>query len=290
VRAIQFNEGESKVIRYRLPTLFLCACAGLLLAGLFGARVQAQSLGLTPALIEAKVKRGATYTAAFILTNNTSTRLRFHASTGDYWYDENNARVTGLPGTLPRSASLWVQFSPAEFDVEANSSATVKAIITVPAAAQGSYYTSPIFEGEPTGEPAAPQNSGTITASVAIRFRGLLLLTTEDAADYNVEVVNGSAVPPTAAAPLELQLGVRNRGTAHARMRGIFAILNTSGSLAGRGRFDEKSFLPGQRGTLKAQWTGELAPGQYRAVVTLTYDRVGLDPATLLYELPFEVK
>jgi hypothetical protein len=278
------------VIHYRLPTRLLCACSALLLAGLFDARVQAQSLGLTPALVEAKVKRGASYTAAFSLSNNTGTRLRFRASAADYWYDEHNARITGLPGTLPRSASLWVQFSPAEFIVEANSSTTVKAIITVPAAARGSYYTSPIFEGEPTGEPAVPRNSGTITASVAIRFRGLLLLTTEDAADYNVEVVNGSAAPPTAASPLEIQMDVRNRGTAHARLRGIFAILNASGSLAGRGRFDEKSFLPGQRDTLNARWAGELAPGQYRAVVTLTYDRVELEPASLLYELPFEVR
>jgi hypothetical protein len=276
------------VTRHRLSTFFLCAL--LLLGGLFGARVQAQSLGLTPALVEAKVKRGATYTADFSLSNNTSTRLSFRASTGDYWYDEHGARITGLPGTLPRSASLWVQFSPAEFVIEANSSATVKAVITVPAAAHGSYYTSPIFEGEPTDAAAALQISGTIKASVAIRFRGLLLLTTEDAADYNVLVADGSATPPTAAAPLEIQLGVRNAGTAHAHLRGIFAILNASENLAGRGRFEEKSFLPGQRGTLRALWAGELAPGQYRAVVTITYDRAGLEPSTLLYELPFEVK
>jgi hypothetical protein len=262
----------------------------LLFGALFGARAQAQSLGLTPALVEAKVKRGATYTAAFSRGNNTSTRLRFRASTSDYWYDEHNSRITGLPGTLPRSASLWVQFSPVEFIIEANSSTTVKAIITVPSAANGSYYTSPIFEGEPTDAPTASRNSGTLTASVAIRFRGLLLLTTEDAADYNVEVMDGSATPPTAATPLEIQLGVRNNGTAHARLRGIFAILNASEHLAGRGRFEEKSFLPGQRGTFRAQWAGELAPGQYRAIVTLTYDRVGLEPSTLLYELPFEVK
>jgi hypothetical protein len=278
------------VRRHTLPTIFICACAALLSGGLFGAHVQAQSLGLTPALVEAKVKRGATYTAAFSLSNNTGTRMRFRAATGDYWYDEHNSRVTGPPGTLPRSASLWVQFSPAEFVVEANSSATVKAIITVPAAANGSYYTSPIFEGEPTDARAAPPGSGTIIASVAIRFRGLLLLTTEDAAEYNVEITNGSAAPPTATSALEIQLGVRNRGTAHARTRGIFAILNASGSLAGRGRLEGKSFLPGQRDTLKAQWTGELPPGLYRAVVTLTYDRVGLEPATLLYEIPFEVR
>lgn len=276
--------------RHALPTIVICACAALLSGVLSGARARAQSLGLTPALVEAKVKRGATYTASFSISNNTRTPMRFRAAAGDYWYDEHNARVTGPPGTLPRSASLWVQFSPAEFVVEGNSSATVKAVITVPAAAGGSYYTSPIFEGEPTDAAPSPPHTGPIIASVAIRFRGLLLLTTEEAAEYNVEITNGSAVPPTAASALEIRLGVRNRGTAHARTRGIFAIVNASGSLAGRGRLEEKSFLPGQHDTLKAQWTGELPPGQYRAVVTLTYDRVGLEPATLLYEIPFEVR
>ena len=41
---------------------------------------------------------------------------------------------------------------------------------------------------------------------------------------------------------------------------------------------------------MKTQWEGELAPDQYRAVITLTYDRAGLEPATLFYELPLKVK
>ena len=150
------------------------------------------------------MKRGATYTTAFTLSNDTNMRLRFRASTGDYWYDEHNARITGQPGTLPRSASTWVQFSPAEIVIEPQSSAPVQAIITVPALANGSYYTTPIFEGEQADTPAAPRNDGaitapsegTITASVALRIRGLLMLTTEDAAELRRDMTALSARRP----------------------------------------------------------------------------------------------
>lgn len=115
--------------------LFAGACALLLWCG--GARTlhaQSQSLGLRPAFIDANVRRGSTYNQSFTIANNTSTRLRFRCSVGDYWYDEKNTRVVGRPGTLPRSASTWVQFAPSEIVIEPNSSGTVKAIINVPAA------------------------------------------------------------------------------------------------------------------------------------------------------------
>ena len=48
--------------------------------------------------------------------------------------------------------------------------------------------------------------------------------------------------------------------------------------------------MPGQRGDYKAEWAGTLAAGRYTAVVTLSYDRAGAEPATLVYELPFEAR
>lgn len=276
---------------HKFATLLITACAALLLGGpARSGAAQAQTLGLSPAFIEAKMKRGATYTAAFTLTNGTNTRLRFRTSRGDYWYDEHNTRITGLPGTLPRSASNWVQFTPEEFIVEPQGSTTVHALITVPATANGSYYTSPIFEGEPAESPNSAQKDGAVTAAIAVRLRGLLMLTTDAGAEYNVEILNGGVNPPTATSALEMHLEVSNRGSAHARVRGLFAVLNASGILAGRGRFDEKILLPGQHDAVKTEWAGELGAGEYRAIVTLTYDRAGLEPATLVYELPFAVK
>jgi hypothetical protein len=273
-------------------SLILVACAALLCC-FSSAQAQQNSVAVTPVSIDAKVKRGASYTQTFTLTNNTGTRLRFQCSVGDIWYDEDNKRMTGRPGTLPRSASLWVQFSPAEVVVEPRSSVVVKAIVTVPQTAAGGYYTMPVFEAMPADQStggAAPPQASTATASIGVRFRGLMTLTTLDASEYNVEILGGQISPPSASAELAIQLDVRNRSTAHVRVRGAFAILNSSGTLAGRGTIQDKRYLPGQRNVLQTGWAGELPPGKYTSVITLSYDRVGMEPATLVYELPLVVQ
>jgi len=260
-------------------SIFVCGCAN---------SSQAQSLTLTPAILEAQVRRGATYTNSFRLTNGTGAKLRVLCSLYDYWYNEKNQRVTGRPGTLPRSASSWVQFSSSELLIEPNSSTSVKFVISVPQDAAGGYYTSPTFEAEAADEPAASGGGTTSRAKIKIRFHGLLLLTTTDAAEYNVEIMGVQISPPTASTSLKISVDVRNRSTTHAHLSGAFALLNASGKLAGRGKIEEKRFMPGERNTLKTAWAGELGPGRYIAVVTLTYDRVGDEPATVLYEVPFD--
>ena len=262
-----------------------CVCAFILLTGA-KTYAQQQSLGLTPALVDANVKRGLTYTQNFTVVNNTTTRLRFHCSVSDYWYDEHNSKLLGRPGTLPRSASLWVQFAPEEVIVEPNNSTTIRAIISVPKDAAGGYYTIPFFEGEPVEKPTE-QKAG---ANFAVRLGGLLMLATEGASDYSVEIKSGKVQPPSGSSELEIQLDIHNQGSSHVRLRGMFAILDSAGKLVGRGRNEEKAYLPGQRDTYKAAWGDELPLGHYTAVVTLTYDRAGLEPATLVYELPFDIK
>jgi hypothetical protein len=274
------------MIHQRFFAQLICLLA-VLFCSLGAAQAQQASIGVAPASVEAKVKRGSTYTQTYTLFNNTNERMRFRCSLIDYWYDENNKRLTGRPGTLPRSASLWVQFSPSELIVEAHSTASVKATISVPLIAAGGYYTMPVFEALPNKNEAATEN--TSTASIGIRFRGLVMLATEDANEYVVEVLGGRVVPPTASTPLEIAIDVRNRGTVHARVHGVFAILDAKGMLAGRGKVEDDKFLPGQREMMKVPWAGELQPGHYTALLTLSYDRVGMEPATLVYELPFEV-
>jgi len=272
-------------------SFILFACA--LLQSCFGyAQAQQNSVAVTPVSIDAKVKRGASYAQTFTLTNNTGTRLRVECSVADVWYDEHNNRLTGNPGTLPRSASLWVQFLPANVIVEPRSSMAVKAIITVPQTATGSYYSMPIFEALPAGAsttPAAVLVGSTATASIGVRFRGLIILTTLDGSEYNVEILGGKISPPSASAELAIELDLHNRSTANVRMRGAFAILNSSGGLAGRGTIQEKRYLPSQRNIMRAPWSGELPTGKYTSVITLSYDRVGMEPATLIYELPLIV-
>lgn len=256
------------------------------------AQAQSASVAISPASIDARVKPGASYTQNFTITNNTGERLRFRCSVEDVWYDEQNRRLTGRAGTLPRSASLWTQFTPSEIIIEPHSSATVKAVITVPQTAAGSFNIVPVFEGMPADKPVADAivKTSTATATIGIRFRGLMLLTTTEGAEYNVEIMGGQISPPTGSREMEINLDLRNRGNAHAKVRGAFAILDASGKLTGRGNIEEKRYLPTQRTNLHSKWSGELPPGNYTCVVTLSYNRVGLEPTSLVYEIPFTVK
>ncbi len=283
-----------KTIKILRPLAYSCL---ILLGCLSGTQAQQPqikarqaSLAVSPASVDAKVKRGASYTQNFTLTNSTGTRLKFRCSVGDFWYDENNKRLTGRAGTLPRSASLWLQFSSEEVIIEPFSSAVVKAVITVPPGVSGSFYTVPTFEGMPVDKPPVVSANENSTASIGIRFRGVMMLTTDEGAEYNVEIMKGQITPPTAASELEINLDLRNRGSAHAKVRGAFAILNSSGTLVGRGNIEEKRFLPTQRDRLNNKWSGELSPGNYTGVITLSYNRVGLEPTSLVYEIPFTVK
>ena len=268
--------------------------AAVILLSYFGiASAQQISVAITPASVDAKVNRGASYTQTFTLVNNTGARLRLKCSVADMWYDENNNRVTGRPGTLQRSASLWIQFSPDESIVEAHSSATVNAMVTVPQSAAGSYYSVPIFEAMPADSvlPDATLTKGNrAAATIGVRFNGLMMFTTVDDAEYKVEIMGGQITPPNASTELAMELDVRNGGTAHVFVHGAFAILSSTGVLVGRGAIQEKRYLPGQRSMLQTGWAGELPPGRYTSVITLTYDRVGAEPASLVYELPLVVR
>ncbi len=116
------------------------------------------------------------------------------------------------------------------------------------------------------------------------------MLTTDEGSEYDVEIMGGRITPPTASSELEMTLDLQNRGTAHAKVRGAYAILNAAGTLAGRGKIEEKTYLPTQRKNLNSRWSGELAPGNYTCVVTLSYNRAGLEPSSLSHEIPFTVK
>jgi hypothetical protein len=279
------------MIRRQFLNLLTCAIFTLAIQ-LSGIQAQAQSLGIAPASVDTKVKPGKSYTQTFTLSNNSGEPMLFKCSVNDYWYDEQNNRVIGKPGTLPRSSSMWIQFVPAEVSVAPNSSATVKAIIAVPQNASGGFYTMCIFDATPANKPSAVSQSTQSNASAAIgvRFRNLMMLTVEGSAEYNVEIMSGQLQPPTSSSPLELSLDIRNRSTTHARVHGEFVIFDAAGKFAGRGKIEGKRYLPNQRNILKVPWAGELSQGHYNMVVTLSYDRLAMEPATLVYELPFDIK
>ncbi|MBC7796639.1 MAG: hypothetical protein H7Z37_07190 [Pyrinomonadaceae bacterium] len=253
--------------------------------------VRKPSLGVAPAIVIANVKPGKTFTQEFTLANGSDGYVRFRCSLGDYWFDKDNAPVLASAGTLERSASPWIQFTPSEVLIAPQSSVVVKAVISIPQNAVGGYYSMPFFEGEAAEPPNSVASKGEIRAvsSIALRIGGLIMLSTEKDSDYNIEIVNGKATPPTDSTELELTLDVINRGNVHAYLKGLFAILDDKGQLVGQGKIEDRMAMPSQSRTLKGIWSGDLPPGDYTVLSTISFERAGLAPMSLVNEVPLKV-
>lgn len=267
----------------RLPFLHSLTLFCLISLCSAAAFAQKQSVGLSPASVDAEVERGKIYTQEYTVNNQTTTRVRFRATAADIWYDEKNQPVEDRAGTLPHSAATWIQFNPAEIIIEPMSAGKFTTIITVPENASGGHYARLFFDGE-----AADQPKEGSAATVAFRLGGLLLLATANSI-YRLEVVESHVSPPTAATGLKLTLDVANLSNSHILLRGSYALLDANNRVAGRGKIVEKRYFPGQRQSLEALWGGELKPGNYTAIITLTYPRAGTEPATTVHQQSFVV-
>lgn len=247
------------------------------------AAAQQPGVGVSPVVVEETVAKGSAHVIKFQVTNNTSHPQRVRCSVRDVGY-AGGRRTEAEPGTLPRSASSWLRFNPAELVVPPSGTATVEAVVSVPQSASGSYYTMPSFDISRDGG-AATQNA---SAGFVFRIRGRIVLTTPDSTP-SLSVVGVKVEPPTATKPLTLSLEMMNTGNAHVVPSPTFTLLDRGGRLVGRGQMPTRKLMPGEKATAEGTWAGELRPGNYHVLTSVTYKTAGQDKAVVVKEVTFAV-
>jgi hypothetical protein len=104
--------------------------------------------GLTPAMVVKTFQPGQPFEVELVVSNGSTTPVLMRGLSMDFWYNEKNEKIFSPPGTLPHSASNWVEFVPRTFTAPAQGSAKVKMIVTPPANATGSYYSVAFVESK----------------------------------------------------------------------------------------------------------------------------------------------
>jgi methionine-rich copper-binding protein CopC len=64
------------------------------------------------------------------------------------------------------------------------------------------------------------------------------------------------------------------------------AILNPDHKLMGKAETQAKRFLPGQKDTMEVDWNGELATGDYTAVLSLIYGGTHVETRQAAFTVP----
>jgi hypothetical protein len=229
----------------------------------------AQSLGLTPAEIRATFTPQQVLQFDLNVSNDGDTPIPMRASVMDLWYDPTtNEKIFGTPGTLPHSASNWIAFVPPTVTVPAHGTGKLKVVVTPPAGATGGSYAVLFVESKPELARGGVADAKPIYANM--RLGALILLTAAATEDFRIEVGEPVLTPPARNRHLELTVPVTNSGNAHIFPDARLAIMNGTQVLA-RTDAETRRFFPGQTDSVTLTWAGELPPGDYTALLTISY-------------------
>ena len=258
-------------MRYRIPSFGTLLFA---LAALLPSKAAAQSVGIAPAQVVQNFKPGVPFEIELASVNRGADPVQMNVEITDLWYNEKNEKVFSTPGTSPRSAANWIQFVPEHFEIPGQGTQKMRAVVTPPADASGGYYATLFVESKPVATGEKTKEGKSVYAN--LRVGCLVLLTAENTAHYEIELSNMKLAPPSANQGLDLTFDIADTGNIHVFPVGRLAVLDSNRKLVAKAQGEMMRLLPGQKNNMKIDWSGNLPPGDYTAILTLAYgeDRI----------------
>lgn len=255
----------------------LLACAPLLLCAFSLLPVAARadvSLGASPAFLEITVDPGRTSAQTVLLFNSGDKPVEIKAYAWDWWHEPGNSRKFAPPGTLPNSAAKWISFSPEIIRVEPQKAANVTVILNTPADAKGGNYGVAWFEAVPEPEPGSKE------LRVGARLGVLILTDVRGRSKPEVKVEKLQITPPSDTELFRADINLVNSGDVHLFPKGTVVLMSKDNKLVGHTSFEKRRLLPGETSAVEVNWGGELAAGEYSAILTVDYGEAGATVAT----------
>ncbi len=257
----------------------------LLLIALSIARsASAQTLGLTPAEIQASFKPQQIVQFELNVSNDGDLPVPMRGNVTDLWFEpKTNEKTFGTPGTSPRSAANWITFVPSTFTVPPHGTGKVKVVITPPPGVAGGSYAVLFLESKPE---LTSDTTGGRPLYANMRLGALVLLSAEGTETFAMDVGDLTLTPPFGNRSLELAVELTNTSNTHIFPATRLTVMNAANQVVARAEGDTKRFFPGQKDSLKLTWAGSLPAGDYKALVTIAYGK----DKVFTKELPLHVE
>jgi hypothetical protein len=232
------------------------------------APVKAQTIGLSPSVVELSGRHGQSVTHALTLRNDSDVGLDFTMEARDVVI-RNGARAYAEPGELGDSVAASAVFSSPLVHVPPRKSSVVKVTLTVPPAMR---HRAVVIYCKGTNVLRAGRANATLSLGALFTFRL--------SEQVSVQAAALEAAPPSASANAQFRARLLNDGAEPVVPGGMAMILDAHGRAVGKAPFRGARLLPGEAATLVAEYPGDLAPGTYRAVATLDIGGKPLNLAT----------
>ncbi len=246
--------------------LVVSIVVALLFTALSACPSHAISLRIDTPKVQLELAPGQVYTGEIVVENPTDEEIAVKVYLQDWFYKDSGAgEKEFLPvGSLPLSASNWINFSPAETPLKPFSRATVRYTITVPQDVKGGYYSLLFFEtliGTTVDEEGASVN-------IAARLGASFFIEVKGTVDRKGEIQSLELRAPEGNKPLEIETTFHNTGNVDISLTGNLLIMDSEGKIQGRGSLETIYTFPGGVATRETEWFGRLPKGTHQVVLT----------------------
>lgn len=244
------------------------------------------AVALDPPAAIFKGAPGTEITAKVLVANPGAEAARVRVSLGDWMYQPDGQPVYLDPGSLPESASPWINFSPAEFMLAGHEKKIVRYTIKVPDDAKAGTHWSVLFlQGEdPNAQPGA--NLATFKLRVAHTIYVDVPPVVRDG-----QILGIVAVPPGQPdKPVAIGIQYANTGNGAYAVTGRLEVRDAEGNVVGKAEIDRSVVLPGATRVLRANFYGPIQQGDYVILAVLNYGSETVDIAgQTVVSLPFDL-
>jgi hypothetical protein len=228
---------------------------------------QAIDLIIQEGKVRLSIAPGGTKAGTIHLRNTSSEPTAVRAYFEDWYYlpGADGSKEFKPAGTMPLSCASWVNFTPAEFTVPPFADQIINYIVKVPKDVVGGHYAVLFFETILT----KPMPEGGVGVSVAVRLGSLFYIEPEGTIKREISIDNLSLERSSESEPLIVNLSLKNTGNTDITAYGNFDLMDKTGMVYARGKFDEAYTFPGDKAALKGEWREPISAGKYDLIITL---------------------
>jgi hypothetical protein len=221
----------------------------------------AQTITLTPSVIQLAGRVGQSTTQRLTLGNSSSLDLAFDLQADDVLVRDHR-RVFVPAAQVMGSIAATAVFSPKSVVVPAGQARTVNVTVTVPDAASPRAILVR-FQG------TTRIKNGSVSSTASLGA----LLTFTLSTRISVRPDHPLIRPQSASSNTTFEQGFDNDGDEVVTLGGVVVILNSAGVIVGKSNFEAVRALPGEHVLARSEFGAELPAGRYR--VLFTFDVAG---------------
>ncbi len=240
------------------------------------------SLYVSPLVMDFTTPKGEAETAIIEVENTSKDPITVKIYKKDFKMEPNGQEVELEPGILQRGCAEWLTISPMGLiDITPGEKILLKATLTVPREASGTYW-SKVFVEQSSKPKPIKESQGGVNMAIFIRQRWEIRVHefTPGIQEKSGDIVDMNVSLPIEESPLSLTLDFENFGDTLLRCQGNLEIRNEDGekivSLPLPDNSPYFSVYPGVTRQFSKEIKTPLAKGEYIALAIIDYEEEDL--------------